>query len=241
VKPRTPYLLHNLAVATLLLLTTAPPAWAQPGTFVAGGYFEGEIQFKFKAEGADGDEALALNPIENMVMYFKGGDFIVKTFGNPNNVPGPMDIPVKETTRLFIGDSNCTYVVSMDLMMAFRKDAYKPKNTTIPTATPTGDSTVILGVKCYGYVSDQPDETVYYYISPQYRVDMTLYKGKSNARASFVTEGLRGCIPLKTVRIAKDKKRTITIWAIKATPMKLVTEQFRIPPGMKVMPYDLTH
>jgi hypothetical protein len=91
----------------------------------------------------------------------------------------------------------------------------------------------------YEYYVNKPDEEVWYWVSPEIRVDASLFKGKeASARANFLTEGLRGAIPLKTVRKWKRKSMIITVTATEIRPMELTRNDFRFPSHYEVYGYD---
>ena len=70
---------------------------------------------------------------------------------------------------------------------------------------------------------------VEYYVSPLYRVDTSLYKGKEEAKADFLTPGLGGMIPLK--KVMREKTLTTTLEYTKIEARHLPMENFRIPEG----------
>jgi hypothetical protein len=96
---------------------------------------------------------------------------------------------------------------------------------------------VVAGVECEEYKVEKPNRTILYYVSDKYRVNTKLFKGKTRAHASFLTKGLNGRIPLKTIQ--KTNNLQITTTATKIQPQKLQKEQFRIPNGWKVSGLDL--
>jgi hypothetical protein len=195
-------------------------------------YFEGLIKYNIEVTGIKGvpskesQEFLAKKPCLNMDMYFKDGDFIINMYNG--------EFP---TTRLFIADSNRTYTIDVPNQRAFRFEQYEPESSTPPTALATGKKLVVAGVECEEYKVEKPNRTILYYVSDKYRVNTKLFKGKTRAYASFLTKGLNGRIPLKTIQ--KTNNLQITTTATKIQPQKLQKEQFRIPNGWKVSGLDL--
>lgn len=195
-------------------------------------YFEGLIKYVVEVTGKNGrstqdlDKLLEKKPCRNMDMYFKESDFIINMYNG--------EFP---TTRLFIADSNRTFTLDVTNQRAFRFEQYQVDTKTPPTAVPTGNIAKVAGIDCKEYKVVKPDEEILYYISDKYRVNVHLFKGKTNAQANFLTKGLNGCIPLKTIR--KTNKYWITVTAVKIEKQKLQTQQFRIPNGWKLTGTDL--
>jgi len=227
------------------------PSWtkAQGGAYEQGTYFVGQIEYKIQVSGPVGQELHYHNPLENMIMNFRGGDFIVRLTGNLNQQATPQErdeygMPIGgfkydafNTVRLYIGDSDRVYIVDLPNERAFNDERrWKPKSSIPPKAVPIADSAVICGVKCYAYRVSTPEETIIHYISPKYRINTALFKGKKNAKAAFLTDGLSGCIPLKTIRKQKDIVTVTT--AHKITPANYPLSLFRLPPGTKVVGAD---
>lgn len=195
-------------------------------------YFEGLIKYSIDITGIKGvpnKESQALlekKPCKNMDMFFKDADFIINLYNG--------EFP---TTRLFIADSNRTYTLDVANKRAFRFEQYEPESPTPPTAIPTGNKLTVAGIECKEYKVEKPNRTIIYYVSDQYRVNTKLFKGKTKAQAAFLTKGLEGRIPLKTIQ--KVDNLQITTTATKIEPKKLQKEQLRIPNGWKMEGLDL--
>ncbi len=195
-------------------------------------YFEGLIKYNVDITGIKGtpnkesQAFLEKKPCKNMDMFFKGSDFIINLYNG--------EFP---TTRLFIADSNRTYTLDVQNKRAFRFEQYEAESSTPPTAIATGNKLVVAGVECKEYKVEKPNRTIIYYVSDKYRVNTKLFKGKTRAQAAFLTKGLDGRIPLKTIQKANNLQITTT--AIKIEPQKLQKEQFRIPNGWKMSGLDL--
>lgn len=195
-------------------------------------FFEGLIKYQIDITGskgmpnADSYAFLEKKPCRNMDMFFKDGDFIINLYNG--------EFP---STRLFIGDSNWTYIIDVANQRAFRYEKYEPESSTPPTAIPTGNKLIVAGIECKEYKVEKPNRTILYYVSDKYRVNTRLFKGKTRAHAAFLTKGLEGRIPLKTIQ--KVNNLQITTTATKIEPKKLQKEQFRIPNGWYMAGWDL--
>lgn len=228
-------------------------AFAQPGIIVPGAtnFFEGNITYSFETTGEIAQTLEYINNIKFMTFIVKDGNFIIHLYGkledmqprapgyDPENPIPDLEAKLKQvfpTTRLFCADSNRTYVIDGKNNRAFRKDSYEPGESEIPFAVPLGDSLKIAGFMCYGYKVQKAGEEIIHYVTPKIRVNMKFYGGKSKARHAFMTHGLDGCIPLKTVR--KNKERVLTVTATKVTAQKLQIEQFTIPKEFKILNRD---
>lgn len=242
----------SLSIAFLIGLGFTKKSNAQPGVIVPGAtnFFEGTITYAFTVDGEIGKAMEYINDIKFMTFVIKDGNYVIHLYGkqgsndqvrdwNYENPVETADARLKQvfpTTRLFNSDSNLTYIIDAKNARAFRKDNYDPGEQEIPTATPTGDSLKILNVMCYAYKVQKGEEEIIHYVSPKYRVNMRYYGHQSRSRHAFMTHGLDGCIPLKTIR--KNKERTITVTASKITAQKLTAEQFAIPPKFKILNRD---
>jgi urease accessory protein UreE len=228
-------------------------AFAQPdGVAKSFVYFEGKIDYTFSAEGQKADKILEINNIRYMQTIIKDGDFIVHLWGKQaepdrmrsgnvyeDGAAPRIEMPhqVFPTTRLYIADSNRVYVVDAANERVFRKE---PKNRKLPKKVPVAvagkDSMKICGVMCYAYHTKYDKEEITYYVSPQIRVNLGYYKGKYNSKAAWLTKGLNGSIPLRTIRKTPDY--TIDIKATKISREKYTKEMFRIPKQFKINGYD---
>jgi hypothetical protein len=212
---------------------------AQDGVISDLNYFEGAIHYSFSVNGSIGADLQELNNINLMTWFIKDGDYIVQLYATPK-APEPFDpenprITINQTfptTRLYIADSDRTFIIDTRNERYFLTDGYTGYNdTTIPVAVSNKDSVKILGMWCYGYKYNYKGETVWVYINPKYRVNTSYFQGKKQAKANFLVKGLNGCIPLKIVR--KNADRTIENHATKIIPSKFSVDQFRIPPNYK--------
>lgn len=224
-----------LALVALLPLHVV----AQPGAYAAESYFEGAITYHFHVAGRMAREIKLQNPIEFMQWHIKDGDYLVHLYGRgtpTDHDPFGTNKPF-ETYRLFLADSNRLYTVDPKNDRVFFTDQYAPEDSVPPSAYPTGDSILVHNVMCYGYRVEKPDETITYYVSPKYKANLGYFpKNETAARASFLTEGLSGMIPLLTIR--KREAYTITIKTQQINPMRLDKEQFLLPEGMQFYPRD---
>lgn len=202
---------------------------AQGGTLKAEKAFEGKISYDVSYSGSAAEDFQIMNPPKKMDMLFKDGDFIIHMYGG-----------AFPKTLLYINDSNRTYVIDLEKDQAYRGEKYKRKFKTALKATPTGDSLKILNHWCYGYKVTRPANpklkmtasTITLYITGKYRVNLELFKGKGRSQAHFLLDGLQGCIPLKV--ITQEEYLTTTSVATLVRAAKFKTEDFRLPPGIKV-------
>jgi hypothetical protein len=246
-------MMRKLPWAAAVWMWWAMNAKAQPDDVLrAKGYFEGTINYKFTVDGSWAEYIKEQNAIEFMSFSIKDGNFLVHLYG-PDHRSEPRNTQIDEdfflpdggirkpqifpTTRVFLADSNRMYVVDVKNERVFKREIYDPPVGQIPEAKPIGDSLKICGYMCYGYKVVKNDETITYYVSPKVRANLGFYPLETTrATASFLTRGLNGCIPLKTIRT--NKHRTISITATQVIPRKLDKAQFAIPPGFKIMGYD---
>lgn len=229
--------LSAVFICTLFLLTSPLVALAQPDNTVKGeAFFEGSISFKVEVTGQHAGTIKELNDIVQMTWHLKDDNYIIQQTPSVQALQDP-NRSAFFTTRLFIGDSNQIYSMDLEGRRAFKKEKginYKPEKP--PVAEPLGDSLKIAGYMCYGYKVTKGQQNIFYYISPQLRMNTALFRGKTQAKISFLTQGLNGCIPLKTV--IKTSGYTASVTAAKVAPMKLPKEEFSIPPGFTIMGYD---
>ena len=213
----------------LLLLPVV--AWAQPGGAYSGSdYFEGTIEYRFYVGGEQGDLLKNLNPVQFLNFHISENNYIAHLYGrktdNPMQIAQPFTI-----TRVFIGDSNHTYVVDAPNERYFAEDGYEPDDTIPPGAEPTGDSLLVLNYMCDEYKVYKDNDTITYYVNDDVKINLAYFPDSTNARANFLTYGLSGRIPLMTIR--KNAKRTIKIKATNVRRRELDKEQFLIPEGFK--------
>jgi len=233
--PVSPYLAVFGALLFMGGLNTS--ANAQPGAFGAGDYFEGTVTYSFRMEGQNAEALRLINPINTMTFHIKDGNYIVHLYGEERPGELPPEFEPFTTTRLFLADSNETYMIDARNKRVFTKEKYVDESRPErPEAYPTGDSLTIAGYMCYGYRVSTPEETITHFITPKVRVNLGFYANKDEATASFLTEGLNGSIPLMTVR--ESRTRSITVKCTRVMPRKLTDEQFAIPEGFAIEGYD---
>jgi hypothetical protein len=242
-------LIGLLGALALLLLSGLQPARAQGGAYgEQPSFFEGTITYSFKATGQAKWLLRTTNPIKYMRMHIRKGDYIVHLFGDNDfqqhdrNLLKPFP-----TTRLFLADSNRLYSLDMDQGVAYKHEIYNNPMDTPPVAKPIGDTIEVKGYECAGYryikprhkhkyrddIDIDPADTVTLYVSDSVRADMAYYKGKTNATAAFLTQGLAGRIPLKMIRHNPERKIVVTAQTIKGRDLS--KKQFRIPPSVEVI------
>lgn len=189
--------------------------------------FEGTIKYSVEITGPESDILLNNKPCTKMDMHFKDNNFIIHMYEG--------QLPM---TRMYIADSSELYILDMNNEVAYRRDRRESLNTEIkpPKAIPTGDSAFVLNIKCAEYRVQKKGEYIFYYVTDLYRIDPALFAGKKDAQVNFLTLGLDGRIPLKTVR--KSSTLTVTTKADQVIPRKLEVEQFRIPPQFLIKPRD---
>lgn len=209
-----------------LLLTFATAASAQT-------FFEGTMAFDVALQGEMAEMLEQNEPNDKMTMHIRNGDYIVLLAG------GKMP-----KTFLFMADSNYEYSIDQTNQLAFRYSAHMDINRETHqleqavdlVARPTGETAEVMGVTCQVYQLRKPEATFLYYVSDQYRVDVSLYPEPCRAKASFLAPGLEGRIPLKTVR--KEPKLTVITTATAITPRTFQEAQFDIPAGFQVKKRD---
>jgi hypothetical protein len=213
------------ALAWLALLGTT--AQAQP-TFDDSAPFEGAITWNFTVRGEMREHLRMVNPINTMTMHIRNGDYIIHLYANAQaRADADAFAEPFPTTRLFIADSNRTYTIDVANSRAFSGDMYEKPDSVPPVAVFTGDSMLIQGHWCYAYRVIKPDDKITYYITPKIHVELGYYANATEATASFLTQGLRGCIPLLTIR--ENARRTIEIRAVSINPQRYEEAMFRIP------------
>ena len=213
-------------------------AFTQPDQILSDlNYFEGNISYRFRVSGDMAADLRSVNSIEFMELHIKDNNYLIHLYGPQPQPPAPFDpmnpkleLPkqVLPTTYLFIADSNHTYIIDAANERYFVDNIYTLKRQKEPPeAVPTGDSMLVAKVLCYAYKVVKPDEEITYYISPKIRVNLARFKELDGAKANFLTKGLNGCIPLRTVRKTKDY--TVVIECTKITPRKYDQSQFALP------------
>lgn len=189
--------------------------------------FEGTIRYSVDITGSEADALMASKPCTKMDMHFKDNNFIIHTHEG--------QFPL---TRIYIADSSELYILDMTNEVAYRRDKYEGKSQEInpPKAVATGKTVMVMNIPCAEYRVQKKGEYIFYYVNDQYRIDPDLFKGKKDAQVNFLTAGLNGRIPLKTVR--KTSVLTVTTQATQIQPRKLDISQFRIPENFVIKPRD---
>jgi hypothetical protein len=207
---------------SLLLLAFAPGpvAEAQIETQEVT-YFEGSLHFVIRVSGKFAESFLLDEPPNQMDMYLKDDNIIVNELGGQ-----------KGKMFLFIGDSNHTYIVDAPNKRAFLRDYYMDTSNVVPEAVATGKTLTVYGNLCQEYKTTFPDRISYYYVCDKYRMDVSKYEGKTEAKASFLIKGLDGRIPLKTRNVTPNL--TIDVECTKAVLATYETAFFRIPQDFKL-------
>lgn len=226
------------ALFTILLLSVFC-AQAQDNTLQAGKDFEGSIFFNVNVSGPMAHKVKEISSIERMVWHMKGASYIIITIPKQKPQPQrnqPTTTTEENTTRMYIADSNELYTLDLRNRRAFLREHAPEKVGTIPTATPISDSVEVAGFMCYGYQVQKKNQTVTYYVCPQFRINPALFKDKNESRIAYVTKGLDGYIPLKIIKASKNLTTTIT--ATQVQQRELDDREFRIPPGFKIEPFD---
>ncbi|MCS7188902.1 MAG: hypothetical protein RMJ66_00700 [Bacteroidia bacterium] len=177
-----------------------------------------------KASGELAEQLEENDPPTGMHLYIHKNRFLI------NEVSSNFAI-----SRLYDPDSDWVYVLDPPNRRVFKYEKYRKKAKNYP-AHYTGDSLQILGIWCYAFHVKKPDEEITYYVSPRYRVDVSLFVGKKRAQAFFLNEGLYGAIPLKMIR--RREGITIEVTAVRIQPMRLDPESMKIPKGYEVWGYD---
>lgn len=233
------YMMRNTFVfsSLLALLLWGQTGFAQlPGAYEEADFFEGTLTYSFSVKGPLGEQLQKTNPISRMTMHLKEGNFIIHLYGEQNQGASEFRPDAFESTRLFIADSNEMYTIDTRNKRAFKGEKYTPDESEPPSAEFSGDSMRIQGYWCYSYVVKKPDETITYFCSPKIRAN-TAFFAQTDARANFLTKGLRGMIPLMTIR--QSRERIIKIKCVQVARRELGMSNFRIPPGFEVSPmYD---
>ncbi|MGQ9864069.1 MAG: hypothetical protein ACUVRD_06280 [Bacteroidia bacterium] len=199
--------------------------WAQGVFEKETPFFRGVIQYTIYIKGEKAQQLKLNDPPTAMDLYIQEGNFLVNEHG------GSLSI-----SRLYRADSDWVYVLDPRNKRVFKYEKYRPSDTLNPQAEFTGDTLRILGRLCYGFRVQKPDEEIIYYVDPLLRVNTAYYKGKKQARAFFLVQGLYGAIPLQVIR--KQKDLTITVRAKRVQAINFDPESFQIPKGYSMWGYD---
>lgn len=186
--------------------------------------FEGTVLYKVRIKGPGAETLHENNPPTEMHLYIQGNRFLINETGG--------NFPI---SRLYDPDSDWVYILDPTHKRVFKYEKYRKKAKNYP-AHYAGDSLQTLGIWCYAFVVKKPEEEITYYVSPKYRVDISLFAGKKRAQAFFLNEGLYGTIPLKMIR--KRKNLTIEVTAYSIKPLRLDPESLKIPKNYRVEGYD---
>lgn len=207
----------------VFLLFLLPSLHAQE-TFGIPKYFEGTITYTIRYWGVDEEFFRANGVPTKMTIHIKDGNYIIHLYD--------AQFP---TTRLYIADSDKTYLLDLKNNRAFTKEKVKHPSSP-PMAYPINDSTMVLGEMCYAYRVEKEHERITYYVSNRYVINPAFFAGKKHAYAFFNTRGLNGKIPLKIIR--EWKGNVIEITAVSIKEQKFEPIQFTLPPGIKLYGYD---
>lgn len=187
--------------------------------------FEGSVRYTIRLSGKEAAELGELKPANRMDMHIRKDDFIIHLYGGQ-----------KPKTFLYIGDSNHTYIIDAANLRAFRKDYFVDTTTTVPVAVATGTTEMVKNYECKVYKVDRPERITYYYVNDDFRVNTDYFKDQDEAKANFLTEGLDGRIPLKT--IIKEPGLTTEIELVSIEKKTLDKENFLIPASFKLKGRD---
>jgi hypothetical protein len=189
--------------------------------------FEGTVSYAIRVSGKDAQAFLENEPPKKMDIHIKKGNYIISLSGGRIG-----------RTMLFIADSNETYIIDAANRRAFKETYYLDTVKTVPTAVPTGKTVDIKGIACKEFLVDKPQtmEKVYYYVNDLYKVDLSLFAGKTEAKTDFLTKGLEGRIPLRKVMKTATLTTELDLMSVK----KVVhdDENFKIPAGFKIKKRD---
>lgn len=207
-------------LSLLLAMCLSAAAYAQES-------FEGSVSYVIRLTGKGAQDLMINEPPTKMDMHIKADNYIINLSGG--RIP---------RTFLFIADSNETYVVDAANRRAFRRTYYEDTTSYVPQAVPTGQKANVKGYDCQEFKVTRTDrkEVILYYVSDQFRVDTTLFEGKKDAKADFLTEGLGGRIPLKKVIKTPDLTTEIELTSIKS--IQHDDANFKIPEGFKIRMRD---
>ncbi|WNJ17273.1 hypothetical protein [Pontibacter sp. G13] len=212
-------------IRALLLTVMLSAGWF--AQLVAQDFFEGTISFEVKMEGAKSDLLKQNEPNTKLTMHFKGGDYIVLLAGG--RYP---------KTFLYRSEENIQYSVDLANRMAFKFSSHNDMNAQKERVAvkPTGKQQEVAGVLCDEYYMKKGESEFYFYASPDYTVDTSLYPEKPQTKATFLIKGLEGRIPLKTVK--KEAGLTVTTLAKKVGRAEFDPAQFMIPPDFEIKKRD---
>lgn len=196
-------------------------------------FFEGTLNFKIEMSGQTAQMLSENEPSKEMTMHLKGGDYIVLLKGG--RYP---------KTFLFVADSNYEYSMDQGNRLAYRYSAHLDINRETHqleqeralVAQPTGESAEVNGIRCQIYELRRPDATFLYFVSDDYRIDVSQYPSPCRAKVAHLAQGLEGRIPLKTIR--KEASLTVTTTLTGISARTFSQDQFRIPSAYTVKKRD---
>jgi len=225
-----------LKLALVALCCSMLPLKAQTGgSLKADKFFEGSVYFSIRLTGDAAPLIAEMNDLDRMTWHLKDADYIIQLSPSIKSQQEPGRAAFA-STRLYIADSNEMYSMDMANQRAFRREPVAEREAPGPPATALPDSMVIAGTRCYAYQVVKPNERIVFYISPKYRMNTALFKGKTEAKIAFLTEGLDGCIPLRIERHTPEYTSIAT--ATKVVPRRLPKDDFRIPAHFRIEEFD---
>lgn len=194
--------------------------------------FEGTLKFEVVLKGPSAAAMQANEPNDQLTMHLKDGDYIIQLAGG--RYP---------KTFLFIADSNYEYSIDAANKKAFLYSSHtdlsrnKIKEPT-PEAKPTGQQKEVNGVLCDEYKLLRGDLLFYYYVNDAYRIDRTHYPERPRTKASFLAKGLKGRIPLMTIRKQRDQQLMVMTKLVKENRQTFDAALFDIPTGFQIKKRD---
>ena len=196
-------------------------------TLVEAQSFQGSVKYSIRLSGKGAAVIMMNEPATKMDLHVSGGNYIMSLYGG--RIP---------RTFLFIADSSETYSMDMVNRRAYRNTYYRDTSKIKHTAIATGKTMNIKGNICNEFEVKKPEngETVYYYVCDKYKVDLTPYAGKKDAKADFLTDGLEGRIPLR--KVIKTAEIVTEIDMLSITVKELDKENFQIPANFIIRKRD---
>ena len=211
---------RKMLAMTVLLIGFAYQASAQQT-------FNGTFSYAIRLTGKESQAILQNDPPKKMDLHIRDGNYIVSISGG--RIP---------RTMVFISDSNETYIIDAANRRAFKETYYLDTVTVSPIAVPTGKKEEIKGISCDEYLVDKPEleQKIYYYVNDKYKVDLSLYEGKTEAKTDFLTQGLEGRIPIR--KVIKSPGLYTEIDMTSVTEKIHDMENFQVPAGFKIKKRD---
>ncbi len=186
-------------------------------------YFQGSLYFQVTITGTQAEAIMLNEPNTKMLMHLSEGNYIVQLYGG--RYP---------KTFIFLADSNYEYSMDMTNKRAFRFSSFseKKENFDPPVAKPTGKTAVVNGITCEEYYLKNEGIEFLYYVNDDYRAHTAAFPEEPRTKASFLTIGLDGRIPLKTIK--KEPGLIVETTLVKVDQKTLDPGQFGIPKGFEV-------